>query len=715
MSGTSNHSAQSTSQTIKDDPVTASLRIIGESMGFEVVGSDGNDDLETHIRIIARSSGFRTRKVTLKGEWWKHDGGTFLGFLGEDKLPVALIERKGTRYTMRNPSDGTSQNVTRELAGTLFQTAYMIIPVMGREKLTASEIIKYTFASSRRDIILLIIAAIVVALLGLVNPIFSKILLDDIIPGANRPRLLEYGLMMGLLILIMGLFQLVRSFALLRLDGYAEVRLQSAIMDRVLRLPTTFFRNYLSGDLANRVLGISEIREMLTSVTMNAILTGVFAFINILYLYYYDLTLAVIGTLLAAMAFAILYILSVAGVRVNRKLSDQQGRISGLLFQLLSGIAKIRVAGAEGRAYGNWAEQFNEQNRLSYRSGLLMNRFLFFQAGFPLLSFIVFFGVTVYLLNELTVAGTRIAVSTGSFASVLLAFQQFLLGIFALGIALFSVTQVIPKYERSRPVFEAELEAGGAAKSPGKLTGAIEIRNISFSYPGNTGKVLDGVSMSIEPGQMVAIVGPSGAGKSTLVRLLLGFERPESGAVLFNGQDASGLDMESVRHQIGVVLQNDVPVPGNIYENIVGESSTLTMEDAWEAARKAGLEEDIKAMGMQMFTVVNEGGSAFSGGQIQRLMIARAIVQKPSILLFDEATSALDNRTQQIVSKSLEALNVTRVIIAHRLSTIREADKIYVLQDGKIVESGTYAELMKQNGEFARLAKRQLIENPDVG
>ena len=213
--------------------------------------------------------------------------------------------------------------------------------------------------------------------------------------------------------------------------------------------------------------------------------------------------------------------------------------------------------------------------------------------------------------------------------------------------------------------------------------------------------------MKINAGEFVAIVGPSGCGKSTLFRLLLGFEQPEAGSIFYDAQDLKGLDLNSVRRQIGVVLQNSTLFRGDVFANIIG-SKPLTLDDAWEAARLAGLDNDLRQMPMGMHTVITDGGGGLSGGQRQRLMIARAIVSKPRILLFDEATSALDNNTQAIVSRSLEGLKATRIVIAHRLSTVQNADRIYVFDEGNVVQSGTFTELIQQDGLFAALAKRQL-------
>ncbi|HEV2846753.1 MAG TPA: ATP-binding cassette domain-containing protein, partial [Thermoanaerobaculia bacterium] len=386
-------------------------------------------------------------------------------------------------------------------------------------------------------------------------------------------------------------------------------------------------------------------------------------------------------------------------LRHQRALLELQGRIAGLLFGLIHGISKLRVAGAEARAFARWAEAFAEQRRKTLSAQRAANAQIAFNAVYGVLTSLTIFAVVGFSVEE--------AMPIGEFLAFNAAFGQFLAATLSLVGTLSTVLVMVPVYERLQPILETLPEVDESKAEPGELAGEIEFSHVSFRYQADGPTILDDVSFRAAPGEFLALVGPSGAGKSTCLRLILGFEQPTSGSIYFDGQDLSGLAVQSVRRQIGVVLQTGRPMAGSIYSNIVG-SSNLGIDAAWEAARMAGLEEDIKSMPMGMHTVISEGAETFSGGQKQRILIARAIVHRPRIILFDEATSALDNRTQEIVSRSLEGLKATRIVIAHRLSTIQNADRIYVIEGGRVVEEGTYQDLLHRGGPFTRLAERQI-------
>ncbi len=545
------------------------------------------------------------------------------------------------------------------------------------------------------------LAEVAAGVLGMAIPLATGVLFDSVIPGAERGQLLQVGLALFVSILAASLFQIAQNIAVLRLEGRWDSSILAAVWDRLLRLPASFFRRYSSGDLAERAMGLDVIRRTLSGTAISSILAGVFSIFSFGLLFYYDAGLAWAATGLALISIAATVAAGVLQMRHQRSLADLQGRISGMILQFVSGIAKLRVAGVEDRAFALWAREFSAQKKVAFKARSVANNLSVFNSVYPVLTLMAIFAMIAFASES------RAGLSTGDFLAFTAAFSQFLVASLAVSSAFISTLNVVPIYERAQPILQTLPEVDPAKSDPGDLTGEIEIGHVVFRYRENEPLVLKDVSLHIEAGEFAAIVGPSGCGKSTLMRLLLGFETPLAGAIYYDGQDLAGLDVEKLRHQLGVVLQNGQLIAGDIFTNIVG-SSSLMIADAWEAARLVGLGEDIEQMPMGMHTVLSEGGGALSGGQRQRLLIARAIVNKPRVLFFDEATSALDNRTQALVGESLEHLQATRVVIAHRLSTIVNADRIFVMDDGQLVQSGTYEELMEQEGLFAELAQRQL-------
>jgi len=690
-------------------PLEEACRLAGAAVGLRIVSAPARAAgrgarLKDPVEAVARASKARTRTVVLAGDWWTRDHGPLVAFVKDDGRPVALLRRPRAGYALHDPTTGTVTRVTGVVAGTLRPLAYMFFPSFGHRRLTMATLWRAGLRGAGRDLAGVLLLSAAAAVLAMASPLLSQILFDAVVPQADRGQVPVIGGVLIVFALAAAAFGLVRGLLLLRLEATMELNMEAALMDRLLRLPAAFFREHLTGDLAQRIMGISAIRHALTGTVVTAILSGVFSLVSLGLVVYYDARLAVLGAGLAVLVLAVILAGSVVALRHNRAISERAGRIAGLVLQLLSAISKLRTAGAEGRAFAVWARQFAEQKRHAFRAGAVGNHIAVFSAAYPLLASIAFFGA----IHLATRPGQAAPVSTGAFIAVMAAFAQLLGGMLGLGASFISVLRIVPQYERVRPVFTRRPEAEAERVDPGPLRGDIEVTNLTFRYGGGGGIVLNDVSLRARPGELVALVGPSGSGKSTLIRLLLGFERPEAGAVYFDGQDLAGLDLESVRRQCGVVLQHGQLMQGDVLSNIIGPWN-LSVEHAWAAARMVGLEDDLRAMPMGMYTLVSEGGGTFSGGQRQRLLLARAIVHEPALLLLDEATSALDNRTQAIVSESLSRLRVTRVVIAHRLSTIKDADRIYVLERGRIVESGTYASLLRAAGPFEALARRQLL------
>ena len=656
------------------------------------------------IAAEARAWRVRLRRVTLREGWWKHDNGPLLGRLAERPVAVALLPLPGGGYELVDPHERRQVRVDGEVAATVGHFAYTMYRPFGPRSLRPMDLLRFGALGTRRDLVTVLLTATAMALLGLVTPLAIAQLYNSVIPGADRGQLLQLTLGLVICAVAIAVFQVVRGYALLRVESRVGPRLQAAVWDRLLSLPLPFFRDFTAGDLALRAMGVEEMRTIASGAVVTVLLSGVFSLANFALLFHYDGKLAWIAAGLVALAVAVSVGVSWLQLRSQREILGLRSRTAGLVLQLLTGIPKLKIVGAEVQGFRLWARLFSEQRDQQFRARLLGNGLSAFTAAFPVLATLTLFHQALPRL----LPGTEQTLTTGDFLGFIAAFNVALGAMLSGTGALVGMLQLVPLYEQVKPILETEPEVHAGKHDPGELSGAVELHRVTFRYQADGPAVLKDVSIRVRPGEFVALVGPSGSGKSTTLRLLLGFEHPESGSVSFDEQDLSGLDLEAVRRQIGVVVQSGRLMSGDIFTNIVG-SSTATLEEAWEAARMAGFEDDVKQMPMGMHTVISDGGGTLSGGQRQRLMIARALVHRPRILFFDEATSALDNRTQDIVSKSLDRLKATRVVVAHRLSTIRHADRIYVIQAGEVVEQGSYEELYAQGGVFTALAERQLV------
>jgi len=610
---------------------------------------------------------------------------------------VALLPGKGG-YQVFDPCSGETTPVTATTAAALGELATMFYRPFPEQPLTIWELVRFGLHGSRTELGFMLGMAGASSLLALFGPLATGWLFSLVIPNTDN-QLLAFLAVAWVCTAVAGaLVHVTGGLAQLRLESRLELSLEAAIWSRLVSLPATFFRGYSAGDLATRAFSISAMRRVLTGATLAALLSSLFSVFSLALLFYYDAGLALAAVGLAVIALGVTYAITSRQLQNLRAEMRLEGRLGALVLQLLNGISKLRVAGAEEWAFTLWANRFTQKKQAAYRARLAGASLAVFNAAFSTLTTLLFFAL---------VAGRATHMPAATFLAFSAAFGQFQAALLSLGMLFNSIQTIRLQFERTRPILEAVPEVETSQADPGALSGRIEISHMSYRYSPDTPLVLNDLSLIVEPGEFVAIVGPSGSGKSTLFRLLLKFETPLSGAVYYDGQDLAGLNADAVRRQVGVVLQTGRLMPGSIYSNIVA-ALPLPLADAWEAVRMVGLDKYIQSLPMGMQTVVSEGGGTFSGGQRQRLMIARAIVARPRILLFDEATSALDSETQAIVSKNLESLQATRIVIAHRLSTIAQADHIYVLDQGTIRQSGSYDELMRRPGPFAELVKRQV-------
>jgi len=684
------------------DPLLMAASLVAEAAGIQIRAPEhkkNESNQKLQLNDILRASRVRARKVRCAGEWWKNGHGPLLAFTADGGHPVAIVPGKNGRFNYISPTQNARIPLSEKTARMLQPEAWQFYRPFPEKPITGINLIQFGMKSCTGDLVAILVAGIAGGLLTLPVPFFTGLIFDQVIPYTAYRDLYVY-----LLIILSGTFsitllQLIRSFSMVRIETKLDFSLQSALWDRLLNLPVSFFKKYQAGELASSANSILVLRNMLTNTVIYSMLGSVFMFLNFAVLIYYDWKLSIV--ILLILTLAILLMLAI-GRKIRKQqelILSLQNKIFGKLIQFLSSISKIRIAGTQVHAFALWAHQFSEVKVRDIKVRTLFMKTMLMSGLIPVISLLVVFAALSYQSPG--------SMSTGGFMAIYAALMVIVASFLQMGQAGISFFMSLPYLGNLKPILETLPENTVIKPDIQNLTGEIEVSNVNFRYQENAPLVLKNVSMHILPGEFVAIAGASGSGKSTLLRLLLGFENPESGGVYYDRQDISSFDPASLRRQAGTVLQNSQLAAGTILSNIAGVTEA-TFEDAWEAARNVGLDEDIRQMPMGMYTMVTGGLSTLSGGQRQRIMIARAIVSKPRIIFFDEATSALDNRTQQIVTESLEKLQATRIVIAHRVSTILHADRIYVMDQGTIAEAGTYEELMAKNGIFTELVKRQV-------
>ena len=649
-------------------------------------------------QALARAARCRWRVVVLRQGWWKADAGPMMVF--QDKH-FGVVYRRYNQYWLRPGTGGPARPVTAALAAEMAPQAYVFYPPFPRQQLGLTQLAWLCLKLSHREVVVLLCMSLATALLALLVPIATGMLIGTVLPSGLESELGQLVLALLVASLAGNLFGMVRALTLLRLEGLLDARLQAGLFDRLLELPAPFFRQFALGDLANRAMGFNSIRQALSGAALSSFLGALFSVFSLGMLFYYSLKLAMVALVIALVQTLLLLLGGVVQVSFQRTQLELAGRLAGRVAQFLSGMPKLRVAGAEVRAFAQWSETFASYRRSVYKLRVTNLWLTSLQGFLGLLGQAVLLGFTAHF-------GFTKALSAAYLMSFFSAFGQFSSGLNSLTSSLTTLLSIGPTMERARPILATVPEVQPDMPVAAPLRGLVEVKGAWFRFDEQGNWVLEDITIEARPGEFIAVVGPSGAGKSSLLRLLLGFETPHRGAVLYDGQNLQQIDRVSLRRQLGVVLQDARLMPGDLFTNIVG-SASLTEEDAWTALRMAGLEEEVRAMPMQMHTVVTDGSGGISGGQRQRLMIARAVVARPRVLIFDEATSALDAKTQEQVSNGLANLQATRIVVAHRLSTIRRADRIYVLHNHRVEQVGTFEELSSQPGFFAEFARRQMV------
>lgn len=662
---------------------------------------DNITDRNEQLEYLLRPHGIMRRTVTLSKGWYKDAIGAMLGIRKSDGMVVALIPTGFSGYRYRDMETGKHVKINGKNQELFEEEAIAFYKPLPLKALGISDLMRYILETlSPADFVMAGASALAVALIGMLSPKLNNLLFSRVIEDGSTQILLAITVFMICVTFSSQLINGVKSLIIARINTKMSISVQAAIMSRLMSLPAGFFKNYSSGELSARAQCGNSLCGMLASVALTTGLTSVFSLVYISQIFVYAPALVIpsLFIMLATVAFTV--ISALVQMKVSKKKMELSSKESGMSYALISGVQKIKLSGAEMRAFARWGNLYAEEARLAYNPPMFLK-------------------INSVISSAISLAGTLmmywIAVSSGVSVADYYAFNTaygMVSGAFIslAGIAL-TVAQIKPIMDMVEPILKAVPEISEGKQMITRLSGSIELNNVSFRYNENMPLVIDDLSLKIRPGQYVAVVGATGCGKSTLLRLMLGFESPQKGAVYVDGKDIAAVDLKSFRRKIGVVMQNGKLFTGDIFSNIIISAPWLTMDDAWHAAELSGIAEDIRRMPMGMHTMISEGSGGISGGQRQRLMIARAIAPKPKVLMFDEATSALDNLTQKTVSESLDSLKCTRIVIAHRLSTIKQCDRILVLDKGKIIEDGTYGELIQRGGFFAELVARQRVDD----
>ncbi|MET7409268.1 NHLP bacteriocin export ABC transporter permease/ATPase subunit [Streptomyces parvulus] len=683
------------------DASYAACRLVARAAGITLAepAQNGTESERLDpVERVALASRVRTRSVRLEDGWWRDDVGPLVGHRTLSGAPVALLWRRGG-YVAVHPATGRETPVERANAEEFEPRAVMFYRPLPERRLGPLRLLRFCLQGTRRDLSGLLLAGLVTVGLGALVPVATGKVLGEFVPKAQTGLIVQVCLAVMLSGVVAAAFMLLQNLTILRLEGRVEATLQPAVWDRLLRLPTKFFTERSTGELASAAMGISAIRRLLAGVGPTVAQSVTVGAMNLGLLLWYSVPMALAAIGMLVVVAGVFLALGLWQVRWQRRLVKLTNKLNNQAFQTLRGLPKLRVAAAENYAYAAWAERFAHSRELQRRAGRIKNLNAVLGA--------VYLPLCTLLMFMLLAGPARGSMSAAEFLTFNASVTMLLTSVTQLTGSFVSAVAALPLFEEIRPVLDATPEVRAASTRPGPLSGAIEARRLSFRYTDDGPLVLDDVSFEVRPGEFVAVVGPSGCGKSTLLRLLIGFDRPLSGSVLYDGQDLAALDQSAVRRQCGVVLQHAQPFTGSLLDVIRG-TEPYTPEEAMAAAEMAGLAEDIKRMPMGLHTIVS-GSGAVSGGQRQRLMIAQALIRRPRVLFFDEATSALDNETQRTVIESTKALNATRIVIAHRLSTVLDADRVIVMEDGKVAQQGPPARLLADTGgRLHELVRRQL-------
>lgn len=680
------------------------LRIIGKKEKIDFVEPKG--DAPHSLGNILIASGVRGRQVRLGAEtnWWTGDSFSLLAFQRDGNRPVALITNALGRYRLLDPSSDTSSRLSAPLARQLSETAWMFYQPLPKRQATKRDLLAMVAQGLPLELLRFTVSGLLVGLCAFFPALAFGLFADWVLPVQSGALLSALTIALILVALFGTIMTFLQSSTILRAEARTATRLSASIWDRIIGMRPSRLHGFSAGELTSRVMVIQTLRECASNFVTSSITSVTFLFPTLLLLFIYDQFLALVVLAVGLISMCALVALGLAQFSPQARYFQERQALSGTLFQFINGIGKLRTAGAEQSAFAFWVRGFVRQKQAEIKLNRVNEVVIAITSSIPLLASALVFIASLSIRSE--------NFSLGDFIVIYAVSMMFFSATTRLGASIQALASVAPEFERMIPLLERtpEVQSGSAHDENAEcaILGELRFDHVSFAYPGSDELILDDVSINIHPGEFVAIVGASGAGKSTLLNLALGLEQPTAGAIYYDNYDVAKINRRSLRRQLGVVTQDGTLQPGTLLHNIAGVARDITEKQAWKAAALADVERDIRRMHLGLHTPVGENSAHFSGGQVQRILIAAALIRNPRIVFLDEATNWLDNTSQQAVMENLSRLAMTRVVIAHRLSAIRQADRIYVLDQGRVAQSGTFEELSNQPGAFRELTSRQL-------
>lgn len=659
--------------------------------------------IEEVVEKMAGSCGFISREVNIQNINLYEESNAFIAF-NNDPCTPALIYFKNEKPYIYDPSIGTNELLDETTLKKYQTMGFALYKKLPKKAKKITNMARAAFNETHTDLKRFMLLQMGIGFLLLLQPLLTGIIFDDVV------KLRQYSLIdqvfFGLLAISIGsiAFKLVQNFSMIRFQVKSSAFLESGLWNRILSFHLRFFKMFRLGDLHERLVAVDQLQKELTTSSMNALSQGFFSAIILLFISFY---MPLFGLLIFGLtvAFGIVSFFIIRRmIHYHRSITQTNARLMSFLFEAIRSVVKIKTSNSQKRVFQRWLNmEFSKTNHLIGARYLLVYYHIV-EFAFPIAVVAAFYFM---MIGIDPLAPVNPALSIGKFITVQMALGQYFAALMGMVGVIDRLIHLIPHVERVQPILKEKGEQDEGKKIQTLLKGKVTFQNVSFNYDSTGPLVLDNINLTINPGEWVAIVGPSGAGKSTLMKLLLGLEECDKGTILLDDIPLQQMDMFAVRRQVATVLQHTQLLPGSVFDNLHASNPNLSEEQMLGLLKLVALRDDITNMPMGLNTVIMGDGRTFSMGQRQRLVLARCLAKPLSMILLDEATSALDNLSQNVILNTLKQLPITRITVAHRPSTIKCADRIIVMDKGRIIAQET----KKQK---SRINLNKILQSPSI-